>query len=90
MSDALGSRALIGSANMDRRSFDLNYGNNILLYDRKLTNYVLRLQAYYISQIKYCVTRIPYCFAVPDQHDFLFEFFSWRMTMLLCVVQPGG
>jgi len=28
---------LIGSANMDRRSFELNYENNILLCDRKVT-----------------------------------------------------
>ncbi|WP_299902761.1 phospholipase D-like domain-containing protein [uncultured Ruegeria sp.] len=28
-----GEVTLIGSANMDRRSFDLNYENNILLHD---------------------------------------------------------
>jgi cardiolipin synthase len=32
-----GEVALIGSANMDRRSFDLNYENNILLWDRAAT-----------------------------------------------------
>jgi len=32
-----GELALIGSANMDRRSFDLNYENNILVYDAELT-----------------------------------------------------
>ncbi len=32
-----GEVALIGSANMDRRSFDLNYENNILLCDRETT-----------------------------------------------------
>jgi len=32
-----GELALIGSANMDRRSFDLNYENNILIYDAGLT-----------------------------------------------------
>lgn len=32
-----GEMALIGSANMDRRSFDLNYENNILLHDTGLT-----------------------------------------------------
>jgi cardiolipin synthase len=32
-----GEVTLIGSANMDRRSFDLNYENNILLYDPALT-----------------------------------------------------
>ena len=45
-----GEITLIGSANMDRRSFDLNYENNILLYDQKLTDEMLRLQAHYISQ----------------------------------------
>lgn len=47
-----GEITLIGSANMDRRSFDLNYENNILLYDQKLTDEMLRLQAHYISQSK--------------------------------------
>jgi cardiolipin synthase len=32
-----GEVTLIGSANMDRRSFDLNYENNILFYDPTLT-----------------------------------------------------
>ena len=32
-----GEITLIGSANMDRRSFDLNYENNILLQDRETT-----------------------------------------------------
>ena len=32
-----GDVTLIGSANMDRRSFDLNYENNILFHDRNLT-----------------------------------------------------
>jgi len=32
-----GDVTLIGSANMDRRSFDLNFENNILLYDEALT-----------------------------------------------------
>ncbi len=32
-----GEVALIGSANLDRRSFDLNYENNILFQDRALT-----------------------------------------------------
>jgi cardiolipin synthase len=32
-----GEITLIGSANMDRRSFDLNYENNILLHDPNLT-----------------------------------------------------
>lgn len=32
-----GNITLIGSANMDKRSFDLNYENNILLHDEALT-----------------------------------------------------
>lgn len=32
-----GEITLMGSANMDRRSFDLNYENNILFYDPQLT-----------------------------------------------------
>ncbi len=45
-----GEITLIGSANMDRRSFDLNYENNILLYDQTLTGDMRRLQEHYISQ----------------------------------------
>jgi len=45
-----GDVTLIGSANMDRRSFDLNYENNILLYDPKLTAAVRARQQEYISK----------------------------------------
>jgi cardiolipin synthase len=41
---------LIGSANMDRRSFDLNYENNILLVDTTMTEAVRRLQGDYIAR----------------------------------------
>jgi cardiolipin synthase A/B len=42
-----GEITLIGSANMDRRSFDLNYENNILFHDRALTAEMrLRQDAY--------------------------------------------
>ncbi len=44
-----GSVALIGSANLDRRSFDLNYENNILLEDRALTSALRARQEEYIS-----------------------------------------
>lgn len=40
---------LIGSANMDRRSFDLNYENNILVEDRGLTTDMLARQMEYIA-----------------------------------------
>lgn len=39
-----GDVTLIGSANMDRRSFDLNYENNILLCDEKLTSQMRKRQ----------------------------------------------
>ena len=42
-----GEVTLIGSANMDRRSFELNFENNILLYDIELTQSMrLRQQCY--------------------------------------------
>jgi cardiolipin synthase len=44
-----GEVTLIGSANMDRRSFDLNYENNILFYDTKLTAEMRARQASYID-----------------------------------------
>jgi cardiolipin synthase len=45
-----GEVTLIGSANMDRRSFDLNYENNILFCDTRLTTDVHRRQQEYIAQ----------------------------------------
>jgi cardiolipin synthase len=47
-----GEVTLIGSANMDRRSFELNYENNILFYDTALTNDVRDRQQSYISLSK--------------------------------------
>jgi cardiolipin synthase len=41
---------LIGSANMDRRSFELNYENNILFYDPVLTAAMRRRQDTYLAQ----------------------------------------
>ena len=40
---------LIGSANMDRRSFDLNYENNILFCDRDLTAEMRERQEAYLA-----------------------------------------
>jgi cardiolipin synthase len=40
---------LIGSANMDRRSFELNYENNILFCDRSLTEVMRQRQDSYIA-----------------------------------------
>ena len=43
------SVTLIGSANMDRRSFDLNYENNILFHDQDLTSEVRQRQQTYLA-----------------------------------------
>jgi cardiolipin synthase len=45
-----GEITLIGSANMDRRSFELNYENNILLCDAALTATVRERQRLYITR----------------------------------------
>jgi cardiolipin synthase len=47
-----GEVTLIGSANMDRRSFDLNYENNILFYDPMLTAAMRQRQDSYIALSK--------------------------------------
>ena len=45
-----GELGLIGSANMDRRSFDLNYENNILFCDPGLCAEVRRRQQDYLAR----------------------------------------
>lgn len=45
-----GEVTLIGSANMDRRSFDLNYENNILVYDPMLSAEMRQRQDAYLAQ----------------------------------------
>jgi cardiolipin synthase len=45
-----GEVTLIGSANMDRRSFELNYENNILFYDPLLTAAMRQRQDTYLAQ----------------------------------------
>ena len=45
-----GQVTLIGSANMDRRSFDLNYENNILFCDAELTATVRQRQQDYLAK----------------------------------------
>jgi cardiolipin synthase len=47
-----GEITLIGSANMDRRSFELDYENNILFYDRSLTEEMRQRQDSYIAKSK--------------------------------------
>jgi cardiolipin synthase len=45
-----GEVALIGSANLDRRSFDLNFENNVLAWDPALTQAVRARQESYIAR----------------------------------------
>ena len=47
-----GEVTLIGSANMDRRSFNLNYENNVLLYDRGVTAEVCDRQESYLADCR--------------------------------------
>jgi cardiolipin synthase len=51
-----GELTLIGSANMDRRSFDLNFENNVLIYDATLTGSVRARQLDYIAR-SHAITR---------------------------------
>lgn len=44
-----GEITLLGSANLDRRSFDLNYENNIVLYDTELTQTIIERQKIYAA-----------------------------------------
>lgn len=44
---------LIGSTNLDLRSFDLNYENNILLQDEAITRAIIERQQDYISQSRH-------------------------------------
>jgi cardiolipin synthase len=44
-----GSVALVGSANLDRRSFELNYENNVLLEDDAATSAILSQQEAYMA-----------------------------------------
>ena len=44
-----GEIALVGSANMDRRSLELNYENNLLVADRAVTETIRRRQAGYLA-----------------------------------------
>jgi cardiolipin synthase len=44
------SISLIGSSNLDLRSFDLNYENNILLQDSAITADIMTRQTHYLSQ----------------------------------------
>lgn len=41
--------SLIGSTNLDLRSFDLNYENNVIFYDKQLTEQIVQRQHNYIA-----------------------------------------
>ena len=45
---------MIGSANLDRRSFDLNYENNMLISDTQTVADIIKRQQEYISQANLC------------------------------------
>lgn len=45
-----GEFSMIGSANLDRRSFDLNYENNILISDTQVVANIAERQQHYLSQ----------------------------------------
>ncbi len=45
-----GRGALVGSANLDRRSFDINFELSVLLYDGRLAREIRALQQQYIDQ----------------------------------------
>ena len=54
-----GEVCLIGSANLDRRSFDLNYENNLLIYDSGISSTVRKRQRFYArSSVKISEERI--------------------------------
>ena len=59
-----GCVSLIGSSNLDLRSFDLNYENNILLQDRATTEAIRERQLSYIASSEVvelsCVLAWPY------------------------------
>ena len=63
-----GEVTLIGSANMDRRSFDLNYENNILLCDEAVTLQMRQRQQEYLAD----------CVAITAQ-----EVARWKWTTRL-------
>ena len=44
-----GEISLIGSTNLDLRSFDLNYENNVLINDKALTADIIERQYQYIA-----------------------------------------
>lgn len=67
---------LIGSANMDRRSFELNYENNILFYDVDLSRQMQQRQQAYLRQSR------PVTKEMVDAWPVTTRFFSNLIAML--------
>lgn len=62
-----GRITLIGSANMDRRSFELNYENNILLHDPALTADVRKRQQTYLAHSHPVTSEMVALWSIPRQ-----------------------
>ena len=60
-----GEITLIGSANMDRRSFDLNYENNILIYDAAMTAATHERQRQYLANSRPVTREIVRAWSMP-------------------------
>lgn len=73
-----GKISLIGSTNLDLRSFDLNYENNILLQDEKTTLDILQRQQQYIQD------------SSPVHHEHVQQWSNWRRIWynLLATISP--
>ena len=75
-----GEVTLIGSANMDRRSFELNYENNILFYDPVLTAEMRQRQDTYLAQSE------PVTIDKVDQWSMARRFFNNSIAILAPVL----
>ncbi len=62
-----GEVTLIGSANMDRRSFELNYENNILFYDAEMTGELRRLQGEYLEKSRQITAEMVAAWSLPHR-----------------------
>jgi cardiolipin synthase len=62
-----GEVTLIGSANMDRRSFNLNYENNILLRDEAMTALMRERQQQYIAACRPITTGEVAAWSLPQR-----------------------
>lgn len=60
-----GQVSLIGSANLDRRSFDLNFENNILSFDPQLTRAIVRRQDEYMAHSREVTAKMVAAWSLP-------------------------